>query len=126
MKKFFKIVVVVFVLIFIFIMGTFLIVKNTKVSEIKITDVDLNKIEDGTYSGEYSTKLVKAKVEVNVKDNKIISIIIKQHDNGLGKKAEKITNAIIDKQSLQVDDVSGATMSSNVIKKAVEIALTEK
>ncbi|WP_353955500.1 FMN-binding protein [uncultured Clostridium sp.] len=48
---------------------------------------------------------------------------MEEHDCGLGKKAEKITEEIEKMQSLQVDEISGATLSSKVILKAVETAI---
>ncbi|MBD8046512.1 MAG: FMN-binding protein [Clostridium argentinense] len=51
------------------------------------------------------------------------NIKIEEHDCGLGKKAEKITEEIEKMQSLQVDEISGATLSSKVILKAVETAI---
>ena len=88
--------------------------------------MDLSAIADGTYSGEYSQFPVTAAVKVTVTDHKITAITITKHENGLGKPAEKITEDIIHAQSLQVDAVSGATHSSNVIRKAVEVALNNR
>lgn len=47
-----------------------------------------------------------------------------QHDHGRGAKAEAVIDTIIDKNTLDVDVVSGATMSSTAILKAIENALT--
>ena len=44
-------------------------------------------------------------------------------DSPIGKKAENIVSRIINRQSLDVDVVSGATISSIAIIKAVENAL---
>ena len=46
-----------------------------------------------------------------------------QHDNGLGSSAESIVNDIIEKQSLDIDAIAGATVSSKCILKAVENAI---
>ena len=43
---------------------------------------------------------------------------------GKGSQAEKIVNEVVNKQSLDVDLVSGATISSKVIIKSVENALS--
>ena len=66
----------------------------------------------------------QAGVKVGILSNKIESIAILYHQNGMGKKAEGITNRVIQSQSLLVDSVSGATLSSKVILKAIEAALT--
>ena len=70
--------------------------------------------------------MIAASVEVEVRDNKITNIVIKKHDYGLGKKAEAIVEDVVNQQSLNVDTVSGATLSSSTILKAIENALNSK
>ena len=48
-----------------------------------------------------------------------------KHENGKGKPAEVITQDMIDNNTSEVDTVTGATMSSKVIKAAVTSALEE-
>lgn len=123
MKKVVKILGIVFLVSVIIITATFFIIKSWKFPDIDVVDVNLRDIKDGSYTGEYSTGPVKAVVKVLIEDHRIIDIIIEQHQNGMGKKAEKIVEEIINQQSLKVDVISGATLSSNVIRKAVEEAL---
>jgi uncharacterized protein with FMN-binding domain len=129
MKKPLKILGIVFISIFILSVGAVFAVRAMSLSEelpvIQFDKVELSKIEDGSYIGEYLGKLVKVVVEARVKDNKITEIVILKHDNGLGKKAEKVVDQIISTQSLNVEVVSGATSSSKAILKAVEVALTK-
>jgi uncharacterized protein with FMN-binding domain len=87
------------------------------------SDLDLSRIDDGTYTGSEDGNLVKATVEVTVKDHKITNVTIIKHECGTGKPAEVIVNDIVEENSLDVDTISGATMSSNVIKVAVYNAL---
>lgn len=96
-----------------------------KIDNITINEVDLTKIPDGSYFGQYSEFPVSVKVNVAIKDHKIEKIDIIEHINGKGKKAEEIVEKIISMQSLKVDTISSATASSKVILKAVENALTE-
>jgi uncharacterized protein with FMN-binding domain len=87
---------------------------------------DLRQKPDGTYRGEYALPKTPVKVilEVRMESARITGIeLIKHFCSPIGKKAEKITARIIEKQSLQVDAVSGATGSSKAILKAVEAAL---
>lgn len=58
-----------------------------------------------------------------MKNEKITNIEILQHKNERGESAEKIVDEIIKEQRSDVGVVTGATNSSNVIKKAVEEAL---
>jgi uncharacterized protein with FMN-binding domain len=98
---------------------------SEEVKSIQIQNIDLSNVRDGVYTGEYSFKdLVGAKVKVTVKDNEISNITLVEHKNGLGKKAESITDSVIGAQSLEVDVVSGATASSTIILKAIENAFS--
>jgi len=132
MKKKGMIFTVVFIIIFsiIFLIGIKYFQKieryKNQVEQITINEIDLSNIEDGTYYGSYNTIFVSAKVEVIVKDHKILDIKIIEHINGKGKPAETIINDVIKEQKLKVDIVRGATASSKVILKAIEEALSKK
>lgn len=93
--------------------------------QVTISNIDLSEIKDGIYRGEYALSPVKVIAEVIVQDKKIHKINIVEHENGFGGKAEVITERIIENQSLNVDSVAGATVSSKVIVKAVENALVK-
>ena len=96
------------------------------IDEIKISDVDLENVEDGTYIGEYDAGYVYAKVKVIVYNHTITDVEILKHVTERGKPAEVITEDIVVNQSVKVDAVSSATNSSKVIMKACENALSEK
>lgn len=123
MPKLVKFIVIAIIVIFILMIAAFFYIKSMKLPEIEIKSVDLKNVKDGSYTGEYKAGPVLAIVKVNVKNNKISDVKIVKHECGLGKKAEKITNEIEKSQSLNVDVVSGATLSSKVILKAAETAL---
>ena len=91
--------------------------------QLDVMDVDLTLIADGAYTGEYSAAPVSAKVSVTIKDHRIESIELIEHNHGQGDGAEIIPSIVVDKQTLQIDTISGATYSSKVILKAIEIAL---
>ena len=87
---------------------------------------DLSSKADGSYRGEadFTGTPIKVILEANIQNHRIASInIIKHSCSPIGKKAEKIVDRIIERQSLDVDVISGATVSSNAILKAVENAL---
>ncbi|MGE5623740.1 MAG: flavodoxin domain-containing protein [Methanocella sp.] len=90
---------------------------------LKINDVDLTKVKDGEYEGDYDGELVKAKVRVKVAGGRIVDLVLLKHETGLGGKAKVIVKRVVQAQSLAVDTVSGATHSSKVILKATELAL---
>ena len=86
---------------------------------------DLSAKPDGTYMGFYDGGLVKAKVAVSVAGGKISGAKILNHDSSpIGKKGEAVVGRAVEKQTLNVDVVSGATRSSMVLLKAMEIALS--
>ncbi len=96
---------------------------NQEVNNLEYSGVEVSAVKDGVYQGSSETTLVKVEVEVTVKEHKITDIKILKHDNGMGGKAEQITKNMIDSNTYEVDAVSGATVSSEVIKSAVSKAL---
>ncbi|NBG88210.1 FMN-binding protein [Isachenkonia alkalipeptolytica] len=87
-----------------------------------IHEVNLQNLEDGIYPGEYDGVRWKNEVEVEVLDGKIQSIRLV--DGFEMKKVKKeIYEKVIEHQSLEVEVVSGATVSSKAYLKAIENAL---
>ena len=98
---------------------------QNKIREIHIQDIDISEAEDGVYVGEYDAGYIYAKVEVTIENGIIAELRILEHGNERGEAAEGITEEIKRQQKLDVDAVTGATNSSNVIKKAVQNALAK-
>lgn len=92
-------------------------------AETTFSDVDLSSIPDGKHLGEYEAGFVLVKVELTVENGVLTNIDLLEHRNGKGKPAERIVDEILNKQTTNVDVVSGATSSSLVIRKAIEDAL---
>ncbi len=90
---------------------------NAKVEAIQIESVDLSKVADGEFEGDCDTGAIYAKVKVEVKGGKIINIDILEHKTGKGRPAEVIVDQIASQQSLEVDNISGATGSRPCYKK---------
>lgn len=105
--------------------GYFKISNLAKESISSIENLDLSSVKDGTYIGQYSSNPCAAKLKVTVKNHKIKDIEILEHQKGLGGKAESILDDVIENQSLNVDTVSGATLSSKVLLKSIENAIIE-
>lgn len=108
--------------------ATYLIqVRNyqNKVANLVTADLPFTGLKDGVYDGECDVRFIDAKVRVTVKDGRVADITILKHKNGHGAPAEAILGEIVQRQTLEVDAVSGATNSSRVLKKAVENALTQ-
>lgn len=98
---------------------------NTYMDNLVINDIDLTNVDDGLYIGKVNAGVINVKVAVDVKENRIINLEILKHTNGQGDKANKIVDDIKNSQTLMVDNITGATLSSKVIKKAIENALFE-
>jgi uncharacterized protein with FMN-binding domain len=128
MKRPKKILLILVVLIALGILG-FKLASNKIVSDaeaLTVEEIDFSQMEDGEYLGNYEIFPVKVSVKTKIQDGKIVQIEFLEHFNGRGVLAEKIVNRIIKKQSLQVDVISGATVSSVAIKKAVEDSLLKE
>ena len=86
--------------------------------------IDSNNITDGTYTGSFKGGPNYAEVKIVIENAKITNVLILEHDTWKGKKAEPIIpSRIIEEQSTDVDAVTGATNSSNVIMNAVQKAV---
>lgn len=123
MKK--KILIILLCTILFALIGASLYLKTlvNDVNSITVSNLNMANITDGIYVGEYSITPVYVEVEVSVTEHKITNIKIIEHENGLGGKAEKIVDNVISRQSLEVGAVSGGTVSSKCIIKAIENAL---
>ncbi len=84
--------------------------------------------KDGTYSAEEKGYAGQIKVDVTVKDKKISEVKIASHTEteGVGTKAiDQLPAKIVTANSAEVDSISGATVTSDAIKKAVAKALSD-
>lgn len=95
------------------------------INTISIQNIDLSNIKDGTYTGAFSAVTASAEVSVTVEDNNITKIDILKHeyDWKKAKKAENVIKQVVEKNTLEVDTISGATASSKIILKAISNAL---
>ena len=84
-------------------------------------------MKPGTYTGVAKGFFDGLTVEVTVSETKIEDVkVVAYNETAPGWPAlEKIPAAIVANQSIAVDAVAGATMSSNGVKAAVEAALIE-
>lgn len=105
------------------VMMVYALIGKEDVLNIKIIDVDTTSIPDGTYIGSYDNYRWSHQVEVTVADQKITGIEPLKIQDGRDDLVQTLTERIIDRQTPNVDVVSGATASSNGFLKAVETAL---
>ena len=86
-----------------------------------------SKFKAGTYSGSAAGKNGDVKVDVTLSADKITAVKVTEHQEteGISDPAiEKVPAEIVEAQSLKVDLVSGATITSQAIIDAASAALT--
>jgi uncharacterized protein with FMN-binding domain len=103
--------------------------ENTSVStDTKESDTTEESSSDGIYTGTGYGKKGSITVEVTIENDLITDITVISHneDKGYYETAfSQVSAKIISSQSLDVDTVSGATISSNGLIEAVEDALSQ-
>jgi len=93
---------------------------------VEINVLQLETIEDGTYKGLYEyNDNVYASVEVTILNHEITIIDVIENTSSKADLVIEIPIEIIDAQSLQIDDVTGATISSRIVILAVQNALVD-
>jgi uncharacterized protein with FMN-binding domain len=104
--------------------------ERREAKNLPIAVVDFKKLNDGTYIGEYEGGMYKwraNKVQVTVSSSKVTDIkTLGNKKAGCDEKPEltsELFDRVIRAQSLQVDTVSGATLTSKAYLKSVENAL---
>ncbi|MCR1839004.1 FMN-binding protein [Murimonas intestini] len=90
---------------------------------LEIGMVDLNTVTDGEYIGVCQNKILIAVVRVCVENHEITGIEILEHKASYRGQAETIAGKVCAEQTLEVDAVSGATLTSDTVLKAIENAL---
>lgn len=97
----------------------------SEIRELVIREVDLQKVADGTYTGSYHKGRWTFDVEVVVQNHRIKSVKnLNSRMNALQEWTQSAEKAFIEQQSVNIDVVSGATLNSKAMQKAVEIALS--
>ena len=94
-----------------------------RLAKIENEDIDMETVEDGIFEGHSELALVKVDVKVLVKNHKLIKVELLRHECGLGHPADVIVDKMVEQNNWDVDAVSGATVSSEIIKNAVNKAL---
>ncbi|MDD4371412.1 MAG: FMN-binding protein, partial [Anaerostipes sp.] len=100
---------------------------STETKKVSMGSLDLSKIKDGIYEGEGNGFRGKVKVAVTVKAHKMtaIKVLSTSDDTAYFNRASSgVIKALLAKQTLAIDVVSGATYSSKGIIAAVKNALT--
>ena len=126
MKNVIKIVGILILTLAVIILSFILAISShmkKQVNSFDKTRIEISQVQDGVYEGKSETDLVKVEVRATVLNGEISNIEILKHECGLGKPAEEMIPEMIQKNDVEVDAISSATFSSEVIKDAIRNAL---
>ena len=120
------IIILVFVLV-IFGGGALFIGLGLNMKTAVIKNIDFSKLPDGTYTGKLTGSRFANTAEVTVSSGKVTDIkLVKDMVVVIPNTSSTIFKEVIDNQSLDVDCVTGATVSSKAYLKSLEDALNGK
>ncbi len=107
-----------------FLLGVFALACVLRPQPLDIGSLELSTAADGQYIGVCQNKILLAVVRVTVKDHRITDIEVLEHKASYMAQAVRTADAVCESQSLEVDAVSGATLTRDTVLKAVENALS--
>lgn len=104
--------------------------EHNEAKSLPLNAVDFNKLADGVYHGSYAGGMYKWRVnecDVTVENGRVTGIqrIMSNDPGSENAPAEALYDRVIQAQSLQVDTISGATLTSKAYLQAVENALVQ-
>jgi uncharacterized protein with FMN-binding domain len=105
--------------------------EHREARSLPLNAVDFGKLNDGAYHGVYEGGIYQWRAntcDVTVTDGKVTGIqlvVSKENPDGKNTMHETLYDRVITGQSLQVDTVSGATLTSKAYLQAVENALVQ-
>jgi len=101
--------------------------EHREAAGVALDGVDFNRLADGVYHGSYAGGMYKWRAnecQVTVDAGKVTGIqLIDGKEKNMQPQA--LYDRVIAAQSLQVDTISGATLTSNAYLKGVENALVQ-
>ena len=120
-----KALIIICAVVLILFSGCILLSSLTKgdLENIQNAEINMDNINDGEYDGHSELGPVVVDVRVVVRSHRIDNVELVRHDCGFGHKADVIVNRMVEQNTWNVDVISGATISSEIIKNAVNKAL---
>lgn len=104
--------------------------EHKEAKSLPLKTVDFTTLKDGTYHGAYAGGMYKWRTnecQVTVSSGKVteIQLVGSKDPGGKNTQSQVLYDRVIEAQSLQVDTLSGATLTSRAYLKAVEDALNK-
>jgi uncharacterized protein with FMN-binding domain len=102
--------------------------EHAEARSLPLDRVDFSKLKDGVYRGAYAGGMYKWRVnecQVTVADGKVsaIDLVSSPDPKARAQFTDMLYERVIEDQSLQVDTISGATLTSKGYLQCVENAL---
>lgn len=115
---------ITFLIVMIAFSIAYLMKGQQSILKMDIGSIDLANTNDGVYTGSFEENRWSNSVKVTVKENKITNIeIVKSPVFKMQDVEDYIISEVIDKQTIQVDSYTGATVSTKAMLKSIENAL---
>ena len=128
MNKYLKIVLIFFLCLIVLSAG-FLFYLSRGLGDgidLSINEIDLQNLEDGIYRGRYDGGRWSNELEIEIKNNQIVDVyIVEDLSFVLPEVRDDLFLQVMDQQSLDVDIISGSTVTSKAYLKAIENALAK-
>lgn len=104
--------------------------EHREAANLPIKSMDFSKLKSGKYHGDYAGGMYKWRVngcDVTIANGKVTDIQLADTKDPAAKNMQhtELYDRVIKAQSLQVDTISSATLTSKAYLKAVEHALTQ-
>jgi uncharacterized protein with FMN-binding domain len=96
---------------------------NRTSARVALSPLDLANVADGTYEGSATILHVAPKLHVTVTSGRITAITVLSPIYG---DVTGLTARVVKAQSLDVDGISGATISTKAVLKAIDNALAAR
>jgi uncharacterized protein with FMN-binding domain len=104
--------------------------EHKEAKSLPLNAANFNKLNDGVYHGAYAGGMYKWRAnecDVTVSSGRVtdIQLVVSQDPGGKNTQHEALFDRVIQAQTLQVDTISGATLTSKAYLQAVENALVQ-
>ncbi len=103
--------------------------EHNEIRNLPLDKVDFGALKDGVYTGTFDGGLHRWRmntIRVTVESGAVVTIEVLEHKENRAKQfTDQLFNQVIEKRTLQVDVVSGATISSKAYLQGVENALIQ-
>ncbi len=122
------IAILIFFIIGLTFMWSILSKEHKEIKNLSLQGVNFNNLKDGTYYGEFNGgnyHFRSNKIKLIIKNNKISNIeLIKSSEFGKSiEKFTKLAQQVLNSQSLHVDGITGATITTKAHLKSIYNAL---